>query len=330
MPHVQLDTAVAGPIKYHYNISTPTETSAKKIVPDRPTIVFIHGVFLAQETFIAQFNDINLRRFNLVAFDLRSHGSTEGIVPDEYSPRIAAQDVVLLMDALELPPCHFFGLSMGSIIALQLAIDHPERVLSLFLLSPLGLAEPPEVAEGRQAIFDAWAQAFETDEPDQETLQFAVEGALELVSKDRHHGIMEAFVSSGLQQALTNWNKQHLKDFRLTTLDFIVKRKPRTSSEFAHFKAPVKLVHCLGDVAYNLSYSSQFLDVLKEAGVDVSLDTVPDASHFGCCEDAHLVNPILHDFIMVNTKTDVPAIVEGTSLSSPWNVRRRKISNFLS
>lgn len=174
-------------------------------------------------------------------------------------------------------------------------------------LSLIDAQKPPEVAEGRQAIFDAWAQAFETDEPDQETLQFAVEGALELVSKDRHHGIMEAcvnqfvskfhiyittsptrFVSSGLQQALTNWNKQHLKDFRLTTLDFIVKRKPRTSSEFAHFKAPVKLVHCLGDVAYNLSYSSQFLDVLKEAGVDVSLDTVPDASHFGCCEDAHL------------------------------------------
>ena len=33
------------------------------------------------------------------------------------------------------------GLSMGTIIALQVAVWHPERVLGLFLVSPLGLEE---------------------------------------------------------------------------------------------------------------------------------------------------------------------------------------------
>ena len=33
------------------------------------------------------------------------------------------------------------GLSMGTITALQVAVWHPERVLGLFLVSPLGLEE---------------------------------------------------------------------------------------------------------------------------------------------------------------------------------------------
>ncbi|KAF9078716.1 alpha/beta-hydrolase [Rhodocollybia butyracea] len=317
MPHVQLDAAVAGPLKCHYNISTPTESSAKSIDSHLPTLLFIHGPFIAQETFVAQFNDPNLRRFNLVAFDLRLHGFTEGTVPDNYNPCIAAQDIVLLMDALKLPSSHIFGLSMGSMIALQLAIDHPSRVVSLFLLSPLGLAEPKEVAEGRQAICDAWIEGNSGEQPDEELKSYAVEGGMELVSRDRHSSIMEALLTNVMPQAMTNWDKSHLREYRIATFDFMAKRQPLTKSELAQIKVPVKLVHCLGDVAYPVEYSSEFFRLLEDAGVNVSLDTIPDASHFGCCEDAHLLNPILHDFIMKNVKTEVPDPVEG--VSSPWN-----------
>ncbi|KIK68482.1 hypothetical protein GYMLUDRAFT_154015 [Collybiopsis luxurians FD-317 M1] len=319
MPKIQIDAADGGPIKINYHISTPIETSAPSADLSRPTILFIHGVFVAQETFIAQFNDPNLRRFNLVALDLRSHGSTEGDVPDDYGPQMAAKDVVLFMDALGIPPCHIFGLSMGTIVALQLAIDHPDRVLSLFLLSPLGLDEPQEVAEGRKAIHDAWVEGFSAEETDDDALFHAVGGALELVSKDRHSAVIEALLASTLPQAMINWNKQHLREYRITTLDFIIQRKARTKEELAKIKVPVKLLHCLGDVAYPAEVSASFLELLKDAGVDASLDTVPDASHFGCCEDADLINPILHNFIIANTNTEVPPSVEG--VSSPWNVR---------
>ncbi|KAJ4490141.1 alpha/beta-hydrolase [Lentinula aciculospora] len=317
MPFIELETAYDGPVKFNYHISTPAETSARCIDPTRPTILFIHGVFLAQETFIAQFNDFNLRRFNLIGLDLRSYGQTVSKIPDEYGPTIAAQDVSLFMDALQLPPCHIFGLSMGSIVALQLAIDYPDSVSSLFLLSPLGLAEPEEVAEGRREACEAWVEGCTAEEPDEELMHYGVSGGLELVCKDRHSNIMEALVANVMQQVAINWNKDHIREYRITTLDFIVNRKARTKEELSKIKVPVKLVHCMGDVAYPIEYTTEFFNLLKEAGVDASLDTIPEASHFGCCEDAHQVNPILHNFIMANTKTEMPAGVEG--IHSPWN-----------
>ncbi|KAJ3793690.1 alpha/beta-hydrolase [Lentinula aff. detonsa] len=317
MPFVELDGAVDGPVKFNYNISTPTESSAASIDSTRPTILFLHGVYLAQETFIAQFNDVNLRRFNLIGLDLRSYGQTVSRVPDDYSPQIAAQDVSLFMNALQLPPCHIFGLSMGSIVALQLAIDYPDKVLSLFLISPLGLAEPPEVIEGRRTMCEAWVEGCTAEEPDEELMFWGVSGGLELVCKDRHSNLMEALVSNVMQQVAVNWNKDHIREYRMTTLDFIINRKPREKEELSQIKVPVKLLHCLGDVAYSLEYTTEFLNLLKEAGVDASLNTIPEASHFGCCEDAHQVNPILHDFIMNVTKTEVPCAPE--SVSSPWN-----------
>ncbi|KAJ3818117.1 hypothetical protein F5880DRAFT_1491908 [Lentinula raphanica] len=124
-----------------------------------------------------------------------------------------------------------------------------------------------------------------------------------------------------MQQVAVNWNKDHVREYRITTLDFIINRKARTKEELSLIKVPVKLLHCLGDVAYPLEYTTEFLSLLKEAGVEASLEAIPEASHFGCCEDAHQVNPILHDFIMEITKADVPPAPE--TVSSPWNVRAR-------
>lgn len=39
---------------------------------------------------------------------------------------------------------------------LWLAINHRERVLSLTLMSPLPQVEPPEVAQGRIEMLEAW------------------------------------------------------------------------------------------------------------------------------------------------------------------------------
>ena len=71
-------------------------------------------------------------RFRVLRFDNRGAGRTSA--PDEpYSMRQMADDAAALMDALGIEKAHVLGVSMGGMIAQELAINHPERVDKLVL-----------------------------------------------------------------------------------------------------------------------------------------------------------------------------------------------------
>jgi pimeloyl-ACP methyl ester carboxylesterase len=74
--------------------------------------------------------------------------------PMPYTLRDMGNDVVGLMDALGIQQAHLAGISMGGDIAQYVAIDHPERVLSLTLIGAdsgnpaLPVVAKPEAFEG--------------------------------------------------------------------------------------------------------------------------------------------------------------------------------------
>jgi len=71
-------------------------------------------------------------RHRLILFDNRGAGRSSA--PDEpYTIREMAGDALGLLDALDVPRAHIFGISMGGMIAQELALEHPERVTSLVL-----------------------------------------------------------------------------------------------------------------------------------------------------------------------------------------------------
>jgi 3-oxoadipate enol-lactonase len=68
--------------------------------------------------------------FDTIAFDNRGIGrSGEAQLPFEI--RDLAGDVAGLLDALELDTAHVVGISMGGMIAQELALAHPERIRTL-------------------------------------------------------------------------------------------------------------------------------------------------------------------------------------------------------
>jgi 3-oxoadipate enol-lactonase len=85
--------------------------------------------------------------FRVVSFDNRGAGRSE--VPREpYAFETMATDAVAVLDAANIESAHVLGLSMGGLIAQQVALAYPSRVRSLVLASThvglpyLGEADP--------------------------------------------------------------------------------------------------------------------------------------------------------------------------------------------
>ncbi|MEJ5187297.1 MAG: alpha/beta fold hydrolase [Candidatus Geothermincolales bacterium] len=72
-------------------------------------------------------------RFSLVAFDNRGAGRTTR-APGPYTIAQMADDAAALMDHLQVRSAHVLGVSMGGMIAQELALRHPEKVRKLALL----------------------------------------------------------------------------------------------------------------------------------------------------------------------------------------------------
>lgn len=73
-------------------------------------------------------------RYQVIVFDNRGVGQTEK--PDiPYSIEMMAEDTAGLLSVLGIERAHILGASMGGRIAVALALQHPELVESLILVS---------------------------------------------------------------------------------------------------------------------------------------------------------------------------------------------------
>lgn len=71
-------------------------------------------------------------RHRVVAFDNRGSGRSSAPEGD-YTTRLMADDTIALMDKLGIESAHVLGVSLGGMIAQEVALNHPDRVRSLQL-----------------------------------------------------------------------------------------------------------------------------------------------------------------------------------------------------
>jgi steroid delta-isomerase-like uncharacterized protein len=95
-------------------------------------LLFLHGgTATGPEGHPDQIRDF-AREYQVIAPDSRGHGrTTDSDQPLSYA--LMASDVVQLLDHLEIDRAHVVGFSDGAIVALDLAINYPERVDKLVL-----------------------------------------------------------------------------------------------------------------------------------------------------------------------------------------------------
>jgi 3-oxoadipate enol-lactonase len=116
--------ATVGDIDIYYESHGP---------PDAPPLVIIGGWASYRWIWFRQIPAFK-EKYRCIVFDNRGAGKSSK--PDyPYTIEMMAADTVGLMEALQIKDAHILGISMGGLIAQQIAISYPEKVRSLILSS---------------------------------------------------------------------------------------------------------------------------------------------------------------------------------------------------
>ncbi|MDH7499742.1 MAG: alpha/beta hydrolase [candidate division NC10 bacterium] len=96
-------------------------------------LVLIHGLNGDSSGWVQVMSEF-AGRYRVIAPDVRGHGSS-GKPDAPYSIPQFSEDLFAFLQELRVPKAHVLGLSMGGAIAQQFALDHPEKVRCLLLVS---------------------------------------------------------------------------------------------------------------------------------------------------------------------------------------------------
>ncbi len=100
-------------------------------------LVLIHGYTSSTYTWKDQFAEL-AKQYRVIALDLKGFGFS-GKPDGDYSRRAQGEVVARLLDKLNIERAWLVGNSMGGETALNVAADHPEKVLGLVLIDSAGV-----------------------------------------------------------------------------------------------------------------------------------------------------------------------------------------------
>ncbi len=104
-----------------------------EITGEGQPLLLLHGLGSSAQDWEKQVSAF-AEKFQVITLDLRGHGRSDK-PPGPYSVLQMADDVAQLMRELEIDSAHILGISMGGMIAYQLAASHPERVKTLIAVN---------------------------------------------------------------------------------------------------------------------------------------------------------------------------------------------------
>jgi 3-oxoadipate enol-lactonase len=111
----------------------------------KPYLILIHGLGSSVRDWEFQI-PVFSEDYRVLAIDMRGHGRSDK-PKEKYSVRQFGSDVIAVMDALKIEKAHIVGISMGGMIAFQMAVDCPERIEKLVIVNSGPALVPKTLAE---------------------------------------------------------------------------------------------------------------------------------------------------------------------------------------
>jgi pimeloyl-ACP methyl ester carboxylesterase len=136
---------------------------------DGPPVVLLHGLTATRRYVVHGSHGLARAGYWTVAYDARGHGESDPAPdPSAYEYSDLAGDLRAVLDGLEIERAAFAGVSMGAHSAVRFALESPERVDALVLITPAWTGERPDPEswetladalerEGIDGYLDTWA-----------------------------------------------------------------------------------------------------------------------------------------------------------------------------
>lgn len=123
-----------------------------------PPIVLLHGLTATRRYIVMGSRALERSGYRTIAYDARGHGhSSPAPTAEAYTYQLLADDLGALLDRLQIERAVLAGASMGAQTSLRFALEHPDRVLGLGLITPA--FDPDTHGEGDSyASWDRLAQ----------------------------------------------------------------------------------------------------------------------------------------------------------------------------
>ena len=100
-------------------------------------MVLLHGLTATSRYVVMGSRALERSGHRVIAYDARGHGrSSAAEGPEAYTYQDLVRDLEAVMDALDVPRAVLAGASMGAHTILRLAMERPERVAGLVVITP--------------------------------------------------------------------------------------------------------------------------------------------------------------------------------------------------
>jgi pimeloyl-ACP methyl ester carboxylesterase len=148
-------------------------------------IVLLHGLTATRRYVVMGSRLLERAGHRVIAYDARGHGRSDPAPdPFAYGYERLARDLEAVLDALAIPRAALAGASMGAHTALRFALEHPERVAALGLVTP---AFDPAAGPGEAAPVDDTT-------PRPQGAMLTPEGDRDVLARALRDGGVEGFV----------------------------------------------------------------------------------------------------------------------------------------
>lgn len=106
-----------------------------KMMNNKNPILMIHGI-ISDACFFDEIKEFLKDDLDVIAYDRRGYGEDICDKETDYSVAAQSEDAIRALAYHDLKPAWVFGNSAGGLIAIELALRHPELVKGLILMEP--------------------------------------------------------------------------------------------------------------------------------------------------------------------------------------------------